>query len=431
MRIGKAVDRSRRAAGSDAEEWMAECPSRRSLRALHLALHKTTEALASELGSPSSAAPDWSEAEWAVARAAAAIHGVSPLLADALRWPGPAAWRQFLTEQKAHTAARFRRIQQLLQQIDIGARDAGVALVPLKGAALHAIGLYAAGERPMADVDLLVREDQSRRAMEVLGALGFHQTHSTWKHRVLAQSADGAAAALGEHSHNVIKVELHCRIAEVLPQRPVDVSEIVFPHPLHPGFNAYPSRAALLIHLLLHAAGAMIYRDLRLLQLHDIARLSGRMTDEDWEEVLRLAARTADGGLWWAYPPLALAARYYGCVPDRVLARAASGCHWLLQRVCRNRTLTGASLSHLWISAFPGIEWARSARAMLAYAAARALPTAETVRMRRALATVQPRVSGGPWAQLSQGQRMLRWLTSPQARHETLQPVRAALRDAP
>ena len=294
---------------------MAEYPSRRSLRALHLALHKTTEALASELTSPSSAAPDWSDAEWAVARAAAAIHGVSPLLADALRWPGPAEWRQFLAEQKAHTATRFRRIQQLLQQIDIRAREAGVALVPLKGAALHAIGLYAAGERPMADVDLLVREDQSRRATEILGALGFRETHRTWRHRVLAQSADDVAAALGEHSRNGIKVELHCHIAEVLPQRPVDISEMVFPHPLHPGFNAYPSKAVLLIHLLLHAAGATMGRQLRLLQLHDIARLSGRMTDEDWEEVLRLAARTADGGLWWAYPPLTLAARYYGCVP--------------------------------------------------------------------------------------------------------------------
>jgi putative nucleotidyltransferase-like protein len=366
-----------------------------------------------------------------VAQAAAAIHGVSPLLADALRWPGPPAWRQFLTEQKAHTAARFSRIQQLLQQLDIRAREAGVALMPLKGAALHAIGLYAAGERPMADVDLLVRDDQSRRTTQILGTLRLHETHRNWKHRVFEQAGHQASAALGEHTGNDIKVELHCRIGEALPLRAVDVTEIVFPQSPHPGLNAYPSKAALLIHLLLHAAGAMIGRQLRLLQLHDIARLSGRMTQEDWEDVLRRAACTADGGLWWAYPPLALAARYYGCVPDRVLARAASGCHWLLQRVYRNRTLTGASLSHLWVSAFPGIEWARSTRAMLEYAAARVLPSAETVRMRRTLATVQPRVAGGPWTQLSQGQRMLRWLTSPQARYETLQPVRAALRDAP
>jgi hypothetical protein len=68
---------------------------------------------------------------------------------------------------------------------------------------------------------------------------------------------------------------------------------------------------------------------------------------------------------------------------------------------------------------------------MLAYVATRVVPSGTTVRGRRVLANVQPRVSGGQWAQLSQGQRMLRWLTSPQARHETLQPVRAALRDAP
>ena len=45
----------------------------------------------------------------------------------------------------------------------------GIALVPLKGAALHAMGIYAAGERPMADVDLLVREEQSPRATEIFG----------------------------------------------------------------------------------------------------------------------------------------------------------------------------------------------------------------------------------------------------------------------
>ena len=82
------------------------------------------------------------------------------------------------------------------------------------------------------------------------------------------------------------------------------------------------------------------------------------MTDEDWEELLRRVARTADGSLWWAFPPLALAARYYACVPSRVLTRAASDCHWTLKRVYRHRTLSAASCSHLWVSALPGIEWA-------------------------------------------------------------------------
>jgi hypothetical protein len=49
----------------------------------------------------------------------------------------------------------------------------GVALVALKGAALHAQGIYSAGERPMADLDLLVSEDNMARATELLTELGF------------------------------------------------------------------------------------------------------------------------------------------------------------------------------------------------------------------------------------------------------------------
>jgi AcrR family transcriptional regulator len=429
MRIGIGVD-LRHAEGEGGTDWAADRPSGRSLKALQVALQETTEVLASELCNPTSAAPAWSENEWAVARAVAAIHGVSPLLADTLRWHGPTAWARFLAEQKVHTAQRFQRIAQLLQLIDKRAREAGIGLVPLKGAALHAMGIYAAGQRPMADIDLLVREEQSQRAVEVFAGLGFRETYRSWKDRVFEQAGQDAPGALGEDSRNGMKLELHCRIAEVLPRYAVDVTEIVFPQALHPGLNAYPSKAALLIHLLLHAAGALIERALRLLQLHDIARLSARMNDEDWEELLRAAARTADGTLWWAFPPLALVARYYSCVPDKVLTRAANDCHWILKRVYRRRKLSAASLSHLWVSALPGIEWARSPLAMFAYAAARVVPSAETVYLRKALANLQPRVCGGTWGQLSQRQRMLRWMISHQARHATLQPVRAALREA-
>jgi hypothetical protein len=427
---------SRRADRSPAGERGAARPraearvAQLSLKAMHAALRKTTEVLANELASPGAVTPDWSETEWLVARAVAAMHGVSPLLADALRWQGPVGWAEFLAQQRAHTAKRFLRIQQLLQLINSRARDEGIALVALKGAALHASGIYAAGERPMADIDLLVHEKESPRTAQILEGLGFHYSYATWKHVVLEQNDCAAPEALGEHSNNGIKIELHSRISEVLPLRPVDVSQVVIPQRPQPGLNAYPSKAALLIHVLLHASGAMIFRSLRLLNLHDVARLSRSMTDEDWEEVLRQTAGIDDGNLWWAFPPLALAARYYSCVPDRVLACAAAGCHWLLKQVYGRRTLSDVSPSHLWISAFPAIEWARSPREMLAYAAARVAPSAETVALRKAFATVQPRVSGGSWAHLSQGQRMLRWVMSRQARHETLQPVRAALSDA-
>lgn len=408
-------------------DWAADFPASRSLKGLQLALRKVTEALAGELRSPTATAPQWSAIEWAVARAVAAIHGVSPLLADSLQWQGPPEWAQFLAGQKAQTAQRFQRIEQLLALLDARARAADLALVPLKGAALHAAGIYVAGERPMADVDLLVRDEQTPCAVAVLGQLGLHEVHRSSRHRVFTHHGDHAPAALGEHAENGIKVELHCRIAEVLPRRAVDITRLIFPQRLNPGLNAYPSRAALMAHLLLHAAGNLVIRGLRLLQLHDIARLSAQMTHEDWEELSKQAGRSADGSLWWAFPPLALASRYCSGVPAQALAGAADDCHWWLTRVYRRRDLSDASLSHLWVSAFPGIEWARSPAEAFGYAAARLLPDRTLTHARKALARLQPRVSSGTWAELSQGRRMLRWLISGEARHETLQPVRAAL----
>lgn len=402
-----------------------------SLKALQLALQKTTEVLANELEHPTAIAPKWSPTEWSVARAVASIHGVSPLLANVLRWRGPSDWTLFLTQQKAHTATRFCRIQQLLQHIDGRARREGIALVALKGAALYANGLYAAGERPMADVDLLVRDAESQRAARLVMELGFQQILQDHKSATFQEADAAAPAALGEHFGNTIQIDLHSRIGEQLPLRAVDISEIVFPLQPHPGLNSYASKAALLLHLLLHAAGALSGRALRLLQLHDIARLARSMTDAEWELVFREAERIVDAGersLWWAFPPLNLAARYCGGVPDRVLARTASHCHWLLKRVYKHKKLSSASLSYLWTSAFPGIEWARSLHAMLQYAVTRIVPSAETVQLRTTLAGVQPRVSGGSWADLSQSRRVLRWVMSRQARHETLQPVSAALR---
>lgn len=411
-------------------EWTAERLSARSLRTLRLALRETTERLASELSHPAAAAPQWSDAEWAVARAVAAIHGVSPLLDGTLRWRGPPGWMEFLSEQRSRTAGRFQQMRELLQRIDSGAQRAGIALVPLKGAALHAQGIYGPGTRPMADLDLLVKPDQSQSTAELLAGLGFFETHRTWKHRAFARCSEPVPEALGEGAHNGLKIELHCRVAEPLPRRLVDISGSVFPRRLQPGLNAYPSKTALLMHLLLHAAGSMAARQLRLLQLHDIARLTDQMADAEWDELFGEAPRTAEGSLWWAYPPLALASRYFECVPERALSRALYGCHWLLRRISRSRTLTDASLSHPTISAFPGIEWARSAGEVFGYVAERLVPNADTLRRRSELARMQPLVSGGAWGRLSQRQRILCWLISGPTRHETLAPVRAALRTA-
>jgi hypothetical protein len=401
-----------------------------TLRSMEAALRKTTEKLAGELAHPTAAAPDWSESEWLVARAAASMHGVSPLLCRTLRWQGPAGWTRFLAEQREHTANRHRRIQALLKLIDDRARDDSISLIALKGAALHAIGLYEAGERPMADVDLLARPEDEQRAVRMLEALEFHETYATSRHRVFDPVRYRAPAGFGEHSDNPIRIELHTRITEILPLRATEISKLVFPQQPRSGLNYYPAKAALLNHLLLHAAGAMASRSLRLLHLHDISRLSVSMTDADWEEfLLNIANREA--AAWWAFPPLALTARYFSSIPHRVLASTAAICPWLLQQVCRRQTLSDVSQSRLWVSALPGIEWARSMGEMLAHASQRVAPNSDTLITRKAVATTHPALVGSAWANLSQSRRLLRLMRGRPARADTLFAVRSALAQSP
>jgi len=397
--------------------------------ALDRTLRKITEVLAKELACPTQVAPDWSEFEWIVARAVAAMHGVSPLLSRTLRWQGPAGWTGFLEEQRAHTARRHVRIEDLLLRLDRRAREASVAAVALKGAALHALGVYRAGDRPMADVDLLVRPADAHRAVKMLESLGYAGSRKTWKEYVFTSADEWVPVDLGEHSNNGIKIELHERICEKLPWRITDVSEHVFPPQPQPGLNAYPSKASLMIHLLLHAAGSMAVQALRLLHLHDLARLSSQMMAEDWDAVLKAGERGAPP--WWAFPPLNLVSRYYPRnIPFWVLAELADKCPYLLERVSRHRTLCDVSFSHLWVDAFPGMEWSQSLPEALEYLASRVRPSAEHIALRARTAKSEAWGSRSRWSHLSQSRRILQWITSRPTRPVTMLAVHAALAQA-
>jgi hypothetical protein len=358
------------------------------------------------------------------------MHGVSPLLAGSLRWTGPEEWRRFLQAQRLHTAERHARIDALLRLIDRVTRDAGIAALALKGAELHAMGLYQPGERPMGDVDLLVRAADTGSTTRVLESLGFREYGSTRRHRLLMPSGDQIPAlSLGEHADNYLKIELHDRIGESLPLNTVSITERLFPAQLHPGLNRYPSKASLMLHLLLHAAGAMASRALRLLQLHDVALLAARMTDADWEEALEPCERT--GRRWWALPPLLLTARYYpAAIPAHARAAVEAECPHLLRMVVGRRTFSEVSLSSLCIEAFPGIEWCQSVSEAARFVLSRVLPDREVRELRTRVASTRVSASANRWHQLSQSRRMLLWLVARQPRAETLYPIRLVLSEA-
>jgi hypothetical protein len=396
------------------------------LKTVKAGLCRTTEALAAELAlaQPGTPTPAWSALEWRLASAVAVAHGVSPLLARVSYWQN-AGWKQFLAEQRTHVEHRQQRITSLLARIDTEARTAGLAIVALKGSALHAIGLYASGDRPMADIDLLVRDADTERATALLKELGYVESFAQWKHRVFKPSSGEAFAGLGEHRDTPVNIELHTRIQERLPISTIDITDRIYPKKPRPGLNPYPSSGALMSHLLLHAAGNICGRSLRLIHLNDISLLATRMTASDWET---LWAERATDSPWWALPPLRLVARYYRqAIPGSVLARVERDCNVLLRAVSRRQTLTQVSCSALWLHALPGIEWSRSVGEAGHCIRNRIKPTDEAVKERADMVRTQVWLQGQSWVTLNHGRRMLTWLTKPVPRMDTLYVVRAAL----
>jgi hypothetical protein len=401
-----------------------------SLKILRAGLGRATEALAADLGADcaapraATATRDWSVLEWQLAAAVAAAHGVSPLLCARSTWQN-ADWRSFLESQREHVAHRHSRITALLERIDRSARAAGLAIVPLKGSALHALDVYLPGERPMADVDLLVRECDESPAGALLQELGYEESFTSWKHRVFKPVAGRVMAGLGEHRDNQISIELHTRIQEQLPVSVIDITARVYPREPRPGLNAYPSTTGLMSHLLLHTAGNIRSRSLRLLHLNDIARLAARMMPRDWN---CLWDEQEAESPWWALPPLRLTARYYrNVVPQSVLSRLESSCPVWLQMVSRRQTLTRTSCSDLWIQALPGIEWSRSVGEAGRYIRNRLHSSEAATRERMAVAQAQPWMGRKSWATLSRRRQILAGLTRRVPRMDTLYVLRAAL----
>jgi hypothetical protein len=404
----------------------APTPPRAELAA---ALRATTERFAAEILQPAEAPPEWSELEWAIARCAAAMQGISVLLARDLRWRGPPLWQSFLAEQREQSLLRHERIGALLEQLQAVTVAGRIGCIALKGASLRALGLYGPGERPMADVDLLVRASDSQSIASALADIGYVEAYSSRRHRVYEPQRKTVAHGFAEHIDNPLKIEVHTAVAEELPVRKVDVTERILRGQLRPGVNGYPDLPTLILHLLLNAAGDMRQHSLRQIQLNDIALIARLLGDDGWQAVLRQPGN--ERAPWWMFPPLALTARYYpGHVPADVLKEARAACPRVLRLVIERESLTTLSWANLQILAFPGIEWSRTPLDALRFIRSRVAPS------RRALGEVEqaqlawPQPDGVKWYGASHPRRILRWLFARPARVQTMLSVRAALESA-
>jgi putative nucleotidyltransferase-like protein len=399
-----------------------------SLNVVAAALRKTTEHLAHELTRPSESPPDWTEFEWAVARSVAAMQGISFLLATRLRWRGPSAWQSFLDQQREHSLLRDDLIGRLLQRLDAATRDSQIACLAMKGAALRALHVYAPGERPMGDVDLLVRNADLEATAAMMKSLGYLETRVPGREIIYEPPGRSVVKSVSEHVGNPLKVEVHTSVAEPLPVRKIDITAYLWPSDARPGLNTYPNLAALLMHCLLRAASNMRAHALRQIQLHDIAALSRRLVERDWEALLQGSSSRAR---WWMYPPFALTARYHAlAAPPSVLLELRGACPPWLRNASDRQELTDVSWSNLRIAALPGMAWAKTPAEAVRYVRSRALPDGKALAGIAVAVEQQPHLKELPWYQLSHSRRILRWLLSRPPRVQTITSVIAALSDA-
>lgn len=387
------------------------------------ALRAATDRLVSELETPTGRAPDWNEFEWGIARSVSVMHGLSGLLANRLRWRGPDSWQVFLTEQHQYMRQRDEHARKLVAILDRETRLANIACVPLKGAALLALGLHGSGERPMSDVDVLVAPDQADAMTAILRTIDYAPSHSCQRHTVFVPRNRALPRRFGEHPDVPFRIEVHPGVIENLPVSLVDITDRLWPDSIHAGNNSYRSNAALMCHLLLHAAGNMRANALRHIQLVDVALLARRMNPAQWNELLGSPDRER---AWWMYPVLGLTSRLFpAAIPPEVIATARSVCPALLRTRADRQTLNSVSWSNLRIAALPGYEWSRTPLELLRFARSRLMPRRQAFNELADTVTQQPDLLCIPWYQQAHLTRILRWVTSRPPRVQTMMTLLA------
>lgn len=218
------------------------------------------------------------------------------------------------------TVYRFRALRlehRLFQVIDLLAAN-GIPVVLLKGAALALTVYDAFWERPMGDVDLLLRDGDAARARALLRAAGWQNTHAAEReafyddHHHLAPLDDQDGLGMG--------LELHTRLAMVGHPFGLD-AERVWQGAVRIERKGrtllVPRSDHQIIHLCLHFAWSHAMQGSGWRTFRDLQALTGG-PEMDWDGLVALAHETgARTCCYWTFR-LASAVGALS-VPERVL----------------------------------------------------------------------------------------------------------------
>ena len=299
---------------------------------------------------PSRTVEPHGQLDWDYLVSAAERQGVAPLLHDALTCSPQASVPEPATKRlhQFYWATHFLN-RDLLNELDRvleEASDAGIDVLPLKGALLAAAYYPTPALRPMSDLDLLVRPDDLDRMAGLLASLGYLQVDASPSYA----GDDRLDRASREHIWILSRPEMTALIefrGEALQSAMARLSDLdaSLAAALRDHAAAIWSRADagmdmrrrwrmskedLLLHVAAHLAAQ--HSEFRLIWLHDIVRIVARDTEPfDWECIVDSAVRLRIAGPVWA--ALDAASRWVEApipkaVLDDLLQRSASG-EWL------------------------------------------------------------------------------------------------------
>ncbi len=216
------------------------------------------------------------ERDAGLAAFAISTQGLSPLAALLPALPGPLG--EFLALQRERSLLRGKRIASVLSEVVTKLGKEGIGAVALKSAVLAFTRYADPGDRPMADLDLLLADPGlMERATAAIRMLGFHVLHDTGRHRVFALDGERVERHAEEHPGNPLRIELHRHYRiDVLGER-LDVTRALLAEPSAFTVNgvavAAPSAEAERALLLAHAAEDFAAKGLRGIQVVDFLRL--------------------------------------------------------------------------------------------------------------------------------------------------------------
>jgi hypothetical protein len=216
------------------------------------------------------------------------------------------------------TAARNVRLMHLLERLATVFNDAGVPLMVLKGAALNLTLYDDPGQRPMDDLDLLVRPADVQRATELLLASGSLHGEPLVREDFFPRFHYEREFRAG--SIYPTKIDLHVR-----PFRPLRYSRLIPEHALWDEATEQrigraavlvPSAEDMLLHLAVHSA---VHGNCRPTWLQDLRAWIERCGPTlNWDRIIRKAKQ------WRLALPLRRALQgtdreFPGAVPPRIL----------------------------------------------------------------------------------------------------------------